>query len=186
MNSELDKIKSTITISLGTKNRLRKLKDSKSYEDFINHLIRIRNQTVHEAGNILEIQKFIRKKGIYSFEDFKIVFSYNQHNESQNFIFDISIDKVRDNGKIVPSSEYIKKISESTGNDFNEIEYRTYFQLLQVAIQKEIDPLFKHKGRFEDYFLWEQEFKTLNLPKKSFEEDVMDKLNNYKHGQGAV
>ena len=185
MNSALDRIKSTITISLGTKNRLRVLKGSESYEEFINYLIRLRDQTTHKTDNFLEIQKFIRKKGIYSFEGFKIIFSYNQYNGSQNFIFDISIDKIRENGKIVPFSKYIKELSHITKKDFTEIEYRAYFQLLQIAVQKEIDSLFKHKGRFEDYFSWEQEFKMLNLPEKSFEEDVMDKLNNFRQGQGA-
>ncbi len=36
---ELDKIKSSITISLGTKNRLRKEKGSMSYEEYINYLL---------------------------------------------------------------------------------------------------------------------------------------------------
>ena len=50
---ELDQIKSTITISLGTKNRIRQMKGGQSYEEFINHLIRLRNQTVHNGGNFI-------------------------------------------------------------------------------------------------------------------------------------
>ncbi len=52
MNTELDRIKSTITISLGTKNRLRELKGSQSYENFINYLLRTRNEVVHGVGII--------------------------------------------------------------------------------------------------------------------------------------
>ena len=37
---ELDRIKSTITISLGLKNRLREAKGGASYEVFIAHLLR--------------------------------------------------------------------------------------------------------------------------------------------------
>jgi len=65
MKSELDRIKSTITISLGAKNRLRKIKGSQSYEEFINYLIRLRNQTVHKSDNLIEIQKFQRKNEFY-------------------------------------------------------------------------------------------------------------------------
>ena len=56
---------------------------------------------------------------------------------------------------------------------------------LKTAIKNEIEPLFRHKGRFEDYFSWEQEFRTLNISKKSFEEDVMEKLKSYEYGAGA-
>ena len=177
MNSELDKIKSTITISLGTKNRLRKLKGGQSYEDYINYLLRVRNQKEPKADNQIEIQKFERKTGVYSFEDFKIVFTYNEYNQSQNFIFDISVNKVRKKGKLISFEKYLKGVSKKSGINPPKIENKDYFQLLQIAIQQEIEPLFKHKGRIEDYYLWEQEFKVLNLPKKSLEEDVMDKLN---------
>ena len=70
MNSELDRIKSTITISLGTKNRLRRIKGSESYEEYINYLIRLRNRAVNKVDNLIEIQKFVRKKGMYSFEGY--------------------------------------------------------------------------------------------------------------------
>ena len=178
MKSELDRIKSTITISLGAKNRLRKLKGSQSYEEFINHLIRLRNQTAPKSDNLIEIQKFQRKKGIYSFENYKILFSYNQFNNSPNFIFDIQINTIRENGKKISFNDFKRK------NPLT-IEYKIYFELLKTAIQNEIEPLFRHKGRFEDYFSWEREFRILNISKKSFEEDVMDKLNNYNYGQGV-
>jgi len=175
MKSELDRIKSTITISLGAKNRLRKLKGSQSYEEFINYLIRLRNQPAHKSDNLIEIQKFQRKNGIYSFENYKILFSYNHFNNSPNFIFDIQINTIRENGKKISFNNFKRKKPLI-------IEYKIYFELLKTAIQNEIEPLFRHKGRFEDYFLWEQEFRMLNISKKSFEEDVMDKLNNYEQG----
>jgi len=184
MNSKLDRIKSTITISLGTKNRLRKLKGSESYEEFINYLMRLRNQTVHKADNLIELQKFNRKKGIYSDGEYKIVFSYNGYNQSQNFWFDIAVDQVRKKGRKVDLITYNKEISSRTNKDRIQIMYKTYFQLLETAIQKEIEHLFRHKGRFEDYWSWEQEFKTLNLPMKSFKEDVMDRLIMYENERG--
>ena len=182
--NELDKIKSTITISMGTKNRLRKLKGSQSYEEFINYLIRLRNQVSHKVNNLIELQKFKRKKGIYSYENYKILFSYNRFNNSTNFIFDITIDLIRYKGVKISYNDFLRNISSKKNMDPLFVEYHTYFELLKTAIQNEIEPLFIHKGRIEDYFSWEQEFKMLNLSKRSYEEDVMEKLNEYSYKQG--
>jgi hypothetical protein len=182
MDSILDKIKSTITVSLGTKNRLKKLKGSESYEDFINYLIRIRNQTVHQRDNTIELQEFHRVKGLYGHGEFKIMFSYNKYNDSQNFIFDIRLELVREHGEIKTFGEYLRKVALETNKSYEQIRLITYFKILEISIQKEIEQLFKHNGRIEDYFSWEQEFKLLNLPKKAFEEDVMEKLREYRSG----
>lgn len=181
---ELDQIKSTITISLGTKNRIRQMKGGQSYEEFINHLIRLRNQTVHNGGNFIEIQNFRRKKGIYTHDEFKILFSYNEYNNSLNFIFDIKLETVRQDGEITSFQKFIASFSSKS--DMLTLEYEIYFELLKIAIQNEIEPLFKHNGRFEDRFSWEEEFKILNLPKKSFEEDVTEKLRQYQYSQGVL
>ncbi len=173
MNTELDKVKSTVTISLGLKNRLREAKGSASYEAFIAQLIRTRNELTHK-DNYIELQKFQRKEKVYSFEDFKVVFSYNKYNKSQNFVFDIKISKIREEGRNI--------LTISFGNGQLQSEYKMYFGLLTLAIQNEIEPLFKHNGRFEDYGLWQKEFGLLGLPEKAFENDVMEKLNDYKNG----
>ena len=190
MNSELDKIKSTITISLGTKNRLRKLKGSQSYEGAINGLIRqieeVKKQKQIDENNYIELQKFNRVKEIYSFEEFKILFSYNQYNLSRNFQFDISIDTVREKGEKTDIVIFLRKVSERNKKSLIETEYRAYFQLLETAIKKEIEPLFRHNSLFADYFSWEREFENLNLSKKSFKEDVMSKLNKYQYHQSVL
>lgn len=182
MVSELDRVKSTITLSLGTKNRLRKLKGSQSYENFINHLLRMRNQKTHDAGNLIEIQKSKRKKAVFSYKNYKILFSYNQYYRSDNFRFDIRITIVRKAGKKANFEKFILFASEQLDKRPIDAEYRIYFKLLELAIRREIEPLFKHNGRFEDYFSWEREFDTLNLSKKAFDEDVMEKLENYNQG----
>lgn len=173
MNTELDKVKSTITISLGLKNRLREVKGSASYEAFIAQLLRTRNELAHK-GNYIELQKFQRKEKVYSFDDFKVVFSYNKYNQSQNFVFDIQISNIREGGQNILSINF--------GNEQLRSGYRLYFELLTLAIQNEIEPLFKHNGRFEDYGLWQKEFGLLGLSKKAFENDVMEKLYDYKSG----
>jgi len=173
MNTELDKVKSTITISLGLKNRMRDLKGGASYESFIAQLLRSRNELVH-GNNYVEIQKVQRKEKVYSFDTFKVVFSYNKYNQSPNFVFDIQITNIREEGKNILNIHF--------GNDKLKSGYKLYFELLTVAIQNEIEPLFKHHGRFEDYGLWKKEFGLLGLSKKSFETDVMEKLYDYKNG----
>jgi hypothetical protein len=173
MNTELDKVKSTITMSLGLKNRLREAKGSASYEAFIAQLLRTRNELAHK-NDYIEVQKFERKEKVYSVDDLKIVFSYNKYNPSQNFIFDIQVTNIRQEGQIIFTIGF--------GNDEIQSGYKRYFELLTLAIQNEIEPLFRHNGRFEDYGLWQKEFELLGLPKKAFDTDVMDKLIDYKSG----
>lgn len=173
MNTELDKVKSTITISLGLKNRLRDVKGSSSYEEYIAQLLRMRNELAHN-GNYIELQKFQRKEKVYSSDDLKVVFSYNKYNQSPNFVFDIQVSNIRQDGQNI--------LTISFGNDELQSGYRLYFELLTLAIQTEIEPLFKHKGRFEDYYSWQKEFERLGLSSKAFENDVMEKLNDYKNG----
>ena len=172
MNTELDRVKSTITVSLGLKNRLRDVKGSASYEEFIAQLLRSKNELVHN-GNYLEIQKFQRKEIVYSFDNKKIVFSYNKYNQSQNFVFDIQINTIRENGTKYLSIELL--------NNQLVFGYKLYFELLTLAIQNEIEPLFRHRGRFEDYYSWKKEFERLGI-NKAFENDVMEKLNDFKNG----
>lgn len=196
MASELDQIKTTITLSLGTKNRLRKLKGNRSYEEFINYLVRVRNKKYH-SDNLIEIQKFTRKKATFKLEmkhiitnsqdSYTILFSYNDYNDSPNFLFDIKIETTRDKtGRKVAIKHLTNEILSVLSDKENlRKQYIIYFMLLERAIQQTIDSQFKHKGRFEDYYLWENEFNILNLPKKSFEEDVMEKLENFNQKIGA-
>ena len=184
MASELDRIKSTITISLGAKNRLRQLKGSLSYEEYINYLLR-QSKAEAKESNYLELQQIKRKTLVYSpkeFESFKVIFSYNPYSKSQNHQFDITVDKVREDGNITSFKKFIESIGKKTNKGYKEIEFRIYFELLAETIKQEIEPLFRHNGRFEDHYSWKEEFKVLGLPEKAFEEDVMQKLNNYRQG----
>ena len=196
MKSELDKIKSTITLSLGTKNRLRKLKGNLTYEEFINKLLRSKNEIVH-SNNYIEVQKFIRKDLVYSSDNLQVVFSFNQYNYSPNFIFDIKIKSVRENGKRIISGLGFKSNTFPPAYGFESnishphfgvkstriyYDYKIYFDILTLTIQNEIDIIFKHKGRWEDYDLWKIEFEKLGLSKNAFENDVMEKLDDYISG----
>ncbi len=182
MITELDKIRSSITISLGAKNRLRKEKGNMSYEDYINYLLLSKEQTVVKSENTIEIQQFSRLSATYFFEKYAITFKYNKHNNSTNHVFDIQIKTIRLEGKKIPAKKFFRN---SNKLDILKKQYKIYFELLQHAIKKDTHSQFKHKGRFEDYFLWQEEFKKLNLSKRAFEEDVMEKLENYQEGIDA-
>lgn len=184
LNSELDKINTTITLSLGTKNRLREQKGSLSYENYINYLLRMRNKVSH-GDNYVELQKLKRKTVTYSFQIYKIIFSYNEYNNSPNYLFDIKIDYVREPqlGEKITFAEFLDGKKHHEFNVGYHVGYIIYFELLSFAIQKEIEPLFKHKGRFEDYYSWEKEFELFELSKNAFESDVMEKLYEYKRGE---
>ena len=180
MTDEFDKIKTTITISLYTKNKLRELKGNMSYEDFINHLIRSKEKNSIGNKNYIELQTLKRGKVTYSIDEYKILFSYNEHNQSDHFQFDIDIELVRKQGKKISFEQLLDQLN--TADSSNKIEFTIYFKLLEYVIQKEIEPIYTHKGRFEDHYLWDVEFKKLGLPKTSFEEDVLMKLKNYEKG----
>ena len=171
---EFDKIKTTITVSWGTKNRLKNLKGSLSYEKYINKLIKIK--TIHSKENYIEFQKFERRKALLRVHEFTVLFDYNKYNNSENFIFDINILKIRKKGTKINLKELLLDYKQYQ----EKAQCQLYFELLYVAITQEIDNLFLHKGLMWDYALWEEEFNILNLPKKSFQEDVMEKIENYK------
>lgn len=181
MKTQLDKVKSTITISLGTKNRLRNLKGPNSYEQFINYLIRT-HQDKNESStnaNMLELQKFERKKGLITKNQFSILFSYNKYTNSNSYFFDIELENITYKGQKSTLTEFFKSLNNKQIFIYNIAdEYKLHFQMLEQAINQEIEPQFKHNGTVLDYFKWKQEFKILNLPAKSFNEDIMEKLNN--------
>lgn len=163
---ELDNIKSTITISLGTKNKLRTLKGNYTYEEFINQLLRDKNELRDSSlANRIEKTSFKRKKGILKVKDLSIIYSYNSPNKSSNFRFDTHIEKIRLEGKIVSQDQFQR----------NEL-IRLQLQIISTIIQKEIDSSFKHKGRIEDYYNWKKEFELLGLPKIAYEEDILELL----------
>lgn len=188
MNSELDKVKTTVTLSMGLKNRLRKLKGAMSYESFIAQLIRDQHRAVHDVGSYIEFQKFERKKAVLSLVDLKVVYSYNKYNESSNFLFDIAISYVRVNGKKRSFAEFLAEKQTDVNSPIHKkgqvffLVYNLYFQMLDAVIQREIESLFNHRGTFLDRYAWEEEFKRLRLPKSSFEHDVVDKLRNFANG----
>jgi hypothetical protein len=180
MKTDLDNIPSTITLSLGLKNRIRKLKGSMTYEQFLAQLIRSRT-TAAQSENSIELIEFERKSMTYSDFGFNILFDYNKLIDSASHIFDIRIKRILHKGKDVDMGDVLEVI-KGTKNEPIERSYWLYFQLLFIAIREETKIPFNHKGRIEDYELWKQEFKNLGLSEKAYENDVKNKLIEYENG----
>ena len=183
METELDKIQTTITIPLGLKNRIRKLKGSMTYKQYLSKLLRDRNKLAHNESYI-EIQNLVRKSAVYSFGYYKVTFTYNEYNNSENFIFDIDIVEIRNKGALESIEKFKKNMLGSEKlQSYQELilTHKLYFELLEKAIQIEIEPLFSHKSRMEDYDAWKKEFESLGLSKKSFDFDVMRKLRTLEN-----
>ena len=189
MRTELDKIPSTITISMGLKNRIRKLKGNRTYEEYLSQLIRMRHKDTHSVNKI-EITEFERKSLTYFDYGYNILFDYNKLIASTNHIFDIRIKRVIEKGKEISFNEMVNKIKmrrekqeiKKNSKTINAISYEIYFQLLHICIKEETKISFKHKSRIEDYDAWQQEFQNLGLSKKAYEYDVRDKLVDYESG----
>lgn len=179
MKTELDRIPSTITLSLGLKNRIRKLKGNMTYEQYLTQLIRLKNEIVHSTNKI-ELVEFERKNLVFFYAGYKVLFDYNKFNDSLNHIFDIRIKRILYYGKESKIKDLID--AYNSNHTFLAKGYIFYFELLMAVIREETKIPFKHNGRFEDYDSWNQEFKNLGLSKKSFEYDVKDKLIDYESG----
>lgn len=186
MVSDLDKIKTTITLSFATKNRLRKLKGNKSYEELITQLLRVQNNFVFKesiSNNSVDLAKFKRKNAVFSpYIGCKILFSYNSYSYSRNYRFDIQINFVRKDGVKLTFKKYLSELSSLEKINSLKFSYDLYFKILEFIIQEEIEPVFRHKGRFEDHYSWQSEFDFLSLSKISFEDDVLEKLTAYNEG----
>lgn len=178
-NSMLDKVKTSLAVSMRTKNDLKKLKGSMSYEEYIRYLIRL--QSKNDLGltnkNTIVVAKFNRTEGFISDNEYGIIFCYNKFTDTPNFRFDIELKTIRKNGKQIPLEQYLKERDP----------FKDYFIILEYIIRKEIEPMFSFQkyGRadYTDYESWKKHFEILGLSKTSFEEDVMEKLSNYQRGE---
>lgn len=179
-SSKLDFVKTTLSVSMRTKNDLKKLKGGLSYDEYIRSLIRNQNKTEFIVNsNMLNIETFERRKELFRENDLQILFSYNQFiKNSENFRFDIKIENVRINGKEILIENYLS-------GEYNHYDH--YFKMLEIAIRKEIEPMFNFKkyGRndYLDYLAWKHNFTLLGLSNKAFDEDVMEKMNGYLKGR---
>ena len=181
MRKEFDNITSTISVSMGLKNRIRKLKGSMTYEQYLNHLLRHQDEpTRNETANRIEIARFDRKTLVNYYGDYKLLIEYNELTDSDNHIFDISIERVLHQGQDTTMDEFLNIYGSNQGKVAKS--YDLYFQLLETVINQETKIRFKHKGRFEDREQWKKEFDNLELTRKAYEYDVQNKLTDYESG----
>jgi hypothetical protein len=176
--SYLDKVQTTISVSMKTKNDMKKLKEEMSYDEFIRFLMRNNfKKNISNNQNLILKTNFERTDGFYSNEDFNFIFSYNKYVDVPNFRFDIELKTIRKKGKQISFEKYLKE------RDY----FKDYFKILEVVIKNEIDSMFSFSkyGRsdYKDYQSWKNYFKKLGLSQTSYEEDVKEKLDNYVKGE---
>jgi hypothetical protein len=169
IKSFLDKVKTTVPVSMKTKNDLKQLKGSMSYEEYIRMLIRQQHTSLPIKNGIINTT-FERKEALIQIEDFSIIFAYNSYSDVPNFRFDMEIKDIRKKGKKILFKTYAKRRDT----------FEDYFKLLELAIQKEIEPLFAFKkyGRedYKDYASWKRHFTQLSLSDTAYSEDVLEVL----------
>ncbi|OIO64377.1 hypothetical protein AUJ68_06475 [Candidatus Woesearchaeota archaeon CG1_02_57_44] len=167
--SALDRVATSIPVTMRTKNELKHAKGGLSYEDFIRHLLRIAARQ-KESTPTLQATTFERAEGYVADAPFGLTFHYNRLLDAENFRFDITLKSVRKDGKKIPLQAYAKQRDPS----------KDYFLILEQVIRKEIDPMFVFrkygKEDFRDYQAWKKHFSRLGLHETSFEEDVMEHL----------
>ena len=182
IRTEFDNITSTISVSMGLKNRIRKLKGSMTYEQYLNHILRNQDEpTRNETANRIEIARFDRKTLVHNHGEYKLILQYNEPTDSDNHIFDISIERVLHKGQDTTMDEFLKAYQSKHEGKVAK-SYDLYFQLLETVINRETKIRFKHKGRIEDHEQWKKEFDNLGLTRKAYEYDIQDKLTDYESG----
>ncbi len=183
MRTEFDNITSSISISMGLKNRIRKLKGSMTYEQYLNHILRNQKEPPKETphNTMIEIARFDRKTLVHNHGDYKLLLQYNEPTDSDNHIFDISIERVLHKGRETTMDEFLKAYQSKHEGKVAK-SYEIYFQLLETVINRETKIRFKHKGRMEDHEQWKKEFDNLGLTRKAYEYDIQDKLADYESG----
>ncbi len=191
MIREIDRIPSTITISMGLKNKIRKLKGNRTYEEFLSAIIRNKEEQIE--GNSMELIEFERKNLTLFKWSFSILVEYNALNNSRTHIFDTRIKRIIHQGKEINLKKMIKIVAErafSTDkiiNNYKElliyIAYeKIYKEIIETIIREETKANFSHRGRFVDFELWKKEFENLNLSRKAYETDIYKKIMDYRSG----
>lgn len=164
-------IPTSITISMGLKNRIRERKGERTYEEFLTQLLEEKQQDI--PRNRIELTQFNRKTFVTDWKDQRIQVKYNELIPSPSHRFDIQIVRTLREGKPLRPEDIRETVQES---------YERYFTILQKVISKEKKMRFTHKGRIEDADRWKEEFRRVGLSRIAYEDDVAEKLQEYEQG----
>lgn len=210
INNAMFDAKSSVKLSYGTKKKLDELnKDKKSYEDLIldmikklkyyENKIRRYEENIDISNVTFDIQTYKRKKQIFTFSGFRVIYSTNIYEPfDDDFQYKIIIDEIRDGDKKVDKNKFFSlaytmfcikhDIDFDIEKSENEGELLIYFLILKELIHKD----FNHKisdlyiKKFTSVTYWDYAFTKITLPINIMQHDVYDKLNKYRLKNGQI
>ncbi len=201
----LEDLKTTLTLSLGTKKKLDKLNSEHlSYDVLINNLIRevetlnkilkeMRNTAVHEMDSesiYVNLLQYKRKIKVFKWMNYNVTYSYNQYviNED-DFEFALKIDSVRYKGEPIPLKDYHLRFARMSSNfNNNDLEINAvygeivvYFTLLDHLIKEtfSIKSTRISKDKIFEPIYWEFVLSKLKLPGKVIPNDIREKAQDF-------
>lgn len=203
--SSLNELKSTITVSLGTKKKLDSINNNKlSYDNLITDLVEKNNYLLEEIKLLkqgvakskiqaisLKLTEYARKNEIIRYSDFIIVYSYNKYvGEQEDFEFYINIDKIRYKGNEIDKKQFYRDMCIYLGyygklnSDKLAVivgEMVIYFTILTELIKRYFNKSFKVSTDLaSEPKYWEYTLGKIKLPEKVLSEDVMDKVESFQ------
>lgn len=188
----LNKIKTTITVKMGTKHRLLELaRKGESYDDVIsrlihsydkyeNEMIYYRNLLSHyniEERNIIEVSKLDRGIDAITLSNGAVIqFSYNKPISLPNDLYqmDIQIDKVISGKKIK------KMVEEMMKDPYQKI--MVHLWMVGRVINRHFDIAFELPSRkmIIDPIYWKKVKDRIGLPESSYKHDILDPIKEYE------
>lgn len=198
-NILLNKLKSSIKLSYGTKKLLDKLNENKqTYEEIILNLIEENKYLKNEMQSVISNDSNItfntiqyeRTKKLFSMLGFKITYSCNEGNYvDENFYFAVEIEEIIRNGINENLSEVYQELgqrlmfSRNRDENLQKIvgEYILYFMILTNLLMEKLNIKFTITNQFVkrlDY--WDYNLNKLNISGKIKEKDINDKLDSFR------
>jgi len=186
---DVNKIKTTLTLKLGTKHKLSDIANKgESFDDVINRLIRsneILEQRINEYKNALgkkglmklnKLESNILNRGINSVrlsDNSVIRFSYNKPNDiiDDEYSMDIQLDEVFSNNKYQLTLEDIL--------ENKQLRSEIYFRIIEKIINIHFDSSYsipKNKNIVDPVY-WKKVWKRINLSEHSFTYDILKFIN---------
>lgn len=181
---DVNKIKTTLTLKLGTKHKLSNIANkNESFDDVINRLIRsneILEQKINEYKSIIgkkdleklnRLESTIINRGINSIklsDNSVIRFTYNKPNNvlDKDYSMDVQIDEIFSDNKYLIT---LKDIFEN-----KRLKSEVYFRIIEKIINIHFDSSYSipKKKNIVDPFYWKKVWKRINLSEHSFTYDI--------------
>jgi len=185
--NRIDKIKTTISIKLGTKHRLLEIaKKGESFDDVISRIIHtshnlrrivdidreIMERNNYKKPNVMELYEYDRGIDAIKLSDDRVIrFIYNKplkNHNNEHYSMDVEIDEVFNNNEYHYDKEMI----------FDDPDI--YFYIVEKIINIHFDPSFQinENKLLIDPEYWRNVWDRIGLSAHSFDKDILMMLNS--------